>query len=138
MNKNQRQRSSEEIAAADSWQALPDVETLFSLHPEKRYQLFVLAVRKHNAVWILESEAARPCIVQAAPEYLPVFPSAESALAFSKLHPRFKPRSLTLDEFIQLWLPGLARDGINVGVVPNLAVTLLATHPLSLREVLES
>ena len=138
MGKGTRKSDKSELAAL-SWSLhAPDVQSLFSMPVENRYQHFVLMVRQTREVWILESEAEKPCIVQADPEYLPLFPSSESALAFSKLHPKFKPRSLTYNEFIQYWLPGMARDGINAGVVPNLEVTLWAMHPLKLKYVLEA
>lgn len=107
------------------------------MSPENRKELFLLRVRKTREIWILKSEAGRPCIIQAKPEYLPVFPSSELALAFSKLHPRFKPGTLDYNEFIEYWLPGLSKDQIDVGIIPNLEVTVFAMLPLSLRSVLE-
>ena len=124
-------------ASSSDWPDV-DVQSVFSMSPEKRKEYFLLRVRKTREIWILKSEAGRPCIIEANPEYLPLFPSFELALAFSKLHPRFKPGNLDYNEFIEYWLPGLSKDQIDVGIIPNLEVTLLAMLPLALRSVLEN
>jgi hypothetical protein len=114
-----------------------DVQSVFSMSPEKRKEHFLLRVRETREIWILESEAGKPCTIETNPEYLPLFPSFELAQAFSKLYPRFKPGKLDYKEFIEYWLPGLTKDHIDVGLTPNLEVTVLSMLPLGLRSELE-
>jgi hypothetical protein len=137
MSKPKRKIGPQRLKASASSSDRPDVQSVLSMSPEKRQEYFLLRVRETREIWILKSEAERPCIIEADPEYLPVFPSFELALAFSKLHPRFKPGNLDYNEFIEHWLPGLSRDQIDVGIIPNLEVTVLMMLPLALRSVLE-
>ena len=45
---------------------------------------------------------------------------------------------IELDSFLETWLPNLNKDGLNVGVLPNLGIDVWIIDPLDLKEELEN
>ena len=113
-----------------------EFESVFSLESRQRYQHFVSKVCDWEELWILENEEENFLIVcpEADIEYFPVWPHPDYASAFgSDDYPNYKPSKIELEKFIETWLPGLDKDGIKVGAMPNLETTVWIIDPNNLK-----
>ncbi len=63
-------------------------------------------------------------------QYFPIWPHPEYAqLTADNRFPGNTPERITLSDFMNKWLPGLEKDGIKVGVFPNLEWTMWIMEP---------
>lgn len=89
---------------------------------EGRYETFLSAVAEEREIWILvndSEEFLKNYSEEDQQEYVPVWPSSESASRYAEeAGEPLEPKALSLPEFYQRWVPGLSRDGIEVGVYP--------------------
>ncbi|MCU4581564.1 DUF2750 domain-containing protein [Acinetobacter gyllenbergii] len=116
------------------------IENIFSLTPKQRYKHFVSKVCDWEELWILEDEHANYLILtpQENLEYLPVWPHTDYAACFREVYPSFTPTKVDLNNFIEKWLQILNDDGIKIGVLPNLDISVWIIDPLDLKEELEN
>ena len=107
---------------------------------KQRYEHFISKVCDWEELWILADQNQDFLIItpQENLEYLPVWPHADYASAFHEIYPSLKPSRIELDSFLETWLPNLNKDGLNVGVLPNLGATVWIIGPLDLKEELEN
>ena len=116
------------------------IENIFSLTPKQRYEHFVSKVCDWEELWILEDKHANYLIVtpQENLEYLPIWPHADYAASFREVYPSFTPTKVDLNTFIEKWLQTLNDDGIKIGVLPNLDISVWIIDPFDLKEELEN
>lgn len=100
-----------------------ELEAILGLSCEDRYDYFLDLVGEEREVWILINSEEHFLKLHSdekgAPDYLPVWPSAEFATAYASSDTDLTPKSIALPQFLKKWLPGLDRDGIEVGVFPG-------------------
>ena len=84
------------------------------------YYQFVKEVCRTKVVWSIKDAGGFPAPRDAhGKRVMPFWSSAEMAKAFiakTGSYSAFKPAQVTLEEFIDDWLPTLQEDGIGVGV----------------------
>src|SRR6056297_3316225 len=100
---------------------------ILGLDGEERYDFFLSQVAAERAVWILVNADNRFLKISSdvdGVEYLPVWPAADFAVDYAAGTDELTPLSISLPEFFQRWVPGLTRDGLEVGVLPGLDKTL--------------
>ncbi len=113
---------------------------VLELNGEERYDFFLSQVAEDREVWILVNADNRFLKIVAedgAIEHLPVWPSAEFAAEYAKGSDDLSPKAIPLPDFFRKWVPGLAKDGLEVGVFPGLDDTLWITEPEELKRDLQ-
>lgn len=107
---------------------------------EERYDYFLSRVGEEREIWILVNNDNRFLKIAAEDgdvEYLPVWPDAAFAEAYAQGTDDLSPRSISLPDFFKKWIPGLTRDGLDIGVLPGLDKTLWITEPEELKRDLQ-
>ncbi len=115
-------------------------ENIASLSCEERYDYFLDEVAEQREVWILinnDKQFLKIFAEEYQIEYLPVWPSEHLASAYDNSAERLIPKSVSLPEFFKKWIPGLKRDGLEVGVIPGQDGTLWITEPEELANDLQ-
>jgi hypothetical protein len=113
---------------------------LLGLDGEERYDFFLSHVAEEREVWILVNGDNRFLKITSDEdrvEYLPVWPASEFAVDYAKGTNDLVPMSLSLPDFFRKWVPGLTKDGLEVGVFPGLDKTLWITEPEELKRDLQ-
>jgi hypothetical protein len=113
---------------------------ILSFTCEERYDYFLSKVCEEKEIWILVNEDKQFLKIYAEDEsfeYLPVWPESEFAIAYSKDAKELSPKSITLMEFFKKWVPGLKKDGIEMGVFPGLDKDLWVMEPVELKNELQ-
>lgn len=114
-------------------------ETL-GLDGEERYDLFLSLVAEEREVWILVNADNRFLKIASdddGVQYLPVWPAQVFAQDYAKDSADLSPLSISLPDFFRKWVPGLGKDGLEVGVFPGLDNTLWITEPEELKRDLQ-
>lgn len=113
---------------------------ILGLDGEERYDFFLSQVAAERAVWILVNADNRFLKISSdvdGVEYLPVWPAADFAVAYAAGTDELTPMSISLPDFFRKWVPGLTRDGLEVGVLPGLDKTLWITEAEELKRDLQ-
>lgn len=99
-----------------------DLEELFELSCEERYDYFLDTVLEEKEIWILVNKNSEFLKIYAEEddfEYLPVWPSSELAARYTEGSTELSPKAITLPEFLRKWVPGLTKDRLEIGVFPS-------------------
>ncbi len=113
---------------------------LLGLDGEERYDFFLSHVAEEREIWILVNADNRFLKISSddeGVEYLPVWPASEFAKDYADGTDDLVPLSISLPDFFRKWVPGLAKDGLEVGVFPGLDKTLWITEPEELKRDLQ-
>lgn len=117
------------------------IENVLNLSSEERYQHFVNKVADWEEVWILIDADGHFLTINTDSkevEYIPVWPHPEYAKVYAEgLGQSLKPKLIELSVFMEKWLPGLEEDGLKVGALPNLEVTVWIMEPSDILEDLK-
>lgn len=110
---------------------------LFGMKSDQRYDAFLESVFVSKQVWLLRDEEGCLMVVSGDEECIPVWPSSEAAEACAIADWKgFEPMSVSLEDWLTKWLPGMDRDGRAAAVCPNLAgESLVVSAPELLAEL---
>lgn len=89
---------------------------------EERYDYFLDAVAEEREIWILvnaDNHFLKIVSEDDGVSYLPVWPSQDFAADYARCSGDLSPKVLSLPDFFQKWVPGLGKDGVEVGVFPG-------------------
>lgn len=103
---------------------------------EERYDYFLDEVAEEREIWILVNADNRFLKVVSEEDgvaYLPVWPDRHFAAQYAEGVGDLSPRSISLPDFFRKWVPGLTRDGLEVGVLPGTDGELWITGPEELK-----
>ncbi|MGM0766761.1 MAG: DUF2750 domain-containing protein [Pseudomonadota bacterium] len=117
-----------------------ELNAVLQLDGEERYDYFLSQVGEEREIWILVNADNRFLKIASDDgeiEYLPVWPGAAFAAEYAKGADELSPKSISLPDFFKKWVPGLANDGLDVGVFPGLDKTLWITEPDELKRDLQ-
>jgi hypothetical protein len=98
-----------------------EFESVSMLDNEKRYEYFVSRVSDWEEVWSLASSDGDWALAtdDDGTEVVPVWPHERFAAACADGDwANDEPRSITLDQWMERWLPGIARDKRLIAVFP--------------------
>ncbi|WP_417543800.1 DUF2750 domain-containing protein [Marinobacter sp.] len=107
---------------------------------EERYDYFLSEVLEEREIWILVNSESRFLSIVSEDDgvaHLPVWPSSEFAAAYAKASDGLTPKSISLPDFFKKWVPGLSKDGLQVGVFPGLDKTVWITEADELKKDLQ-
>lgn len=117
-----------------------ELSQILEMNGEERYDYFLGLVGEEREIWILVNTENRFLKIESedgAIAHLPVWPSAAFAAEYAKASGDLSPKSISLPDFFKKWVPGLTRDGLEVGVFPGLDDTLWITEPEELKRDLQ-
>ncbi|MGP9822384.1 DUF2750 domain-containing protein [Salinarimonas sp. NSM] len=117
-----------------------ELNAVLAMNGEERYDYFLSCVAEEREIWILINSDNRFLKISSEEDgvdYLPVWPLAEFAVAWAEGSADLTPKSLSLPDFFRKWVPGLSRDGIDIGVLPGADETLWITAPAELQSDLQ-
>jgi len=119
----------------------PDtLESILNFSCEERYDYFLSKVGEEKEVWILVNENSQFLKIYAEEEkfeYLPVWPEQDFAIEYNKGTKELFPKSISLPELFKKWIPGLKKDGLEIGVFPGLDADVWITEPSELQSDLQ-
>ena len=110
------------------------------LSGEERYDYFLGQVLETREIWILVNADNRFLKIVSGDgdvEYLPVWPAADFAAKYAEGSADLSPKVISLPDFFRKWVPGLTRDGLEVGVLPGADQTVWITEPDELKRDLQ-
>lgn len=113
---------------------------ILGLDGEERYDFFLSQVAEEREVWILVNAEDRFLKIASdddGVQYLPVWPASEFAVDYANGTDDLSPLSISLPDFFRKWVPGLTKDGLEVGVFPGLDKTVWITEPDELKRDLQ-
>ena len=115
-----------------------ELNAVLDLDCEARYEFFLDLVGEEREVWILVNSDEHFLKLhsedQGGFEYLPLWPSSAFAEAYASAETDLKSRGIPLPQFLNRWLPGLEKDGIEVGVFPGSDNSVWITDPADLEQ----
>jgi hypothetical protein len=96
-----------------------EFSTLLGMPAPERYALFVRRVADWQEVWGLRTENGW-CLManEDGVELIPVWPHQRFADACANIQNQEKAASISLEDWLEKWLPGMIRDGRQVAVFP--------------------
>ncbi|MBW7470771.1 DUF2750 domain-containing protein [Marinobacter sp. M216] len=113
---------------------------VLELTGEERYDYFLSEVLEEREIWILVNAENRFLKIVSEDEgvsHLPVWPSSAFAAHYATGSDELSPKSISLPDFFKKWVPGLTRDGLDIGVFPGADGTLWITEPEELKRDLQ-
>lgn len=85
-----------------------------------QYHAFIKEILDNQTVWTVKDEQGYPTSTNLIGETSLPFWSlksrTEKIIENVPAYKSFQPHEITLDEFVNRWLPGMEEDGLNVGV----------------------
>lgn len=108
-----------------------NVQELYSLDCESRYDYTLSQVVEEREIWILinqNQEFLKIYSEDEAFEYLPIWPSEELAMFYAQDTDELEAKCLSLPEFLKNWVTGLQKDNLEIGVFPGLDSTVWVTE----------
>ena len=93
-----------------------------------------------KAIWILVNDDDQFLKIYSEEdgfEYLPIWPSTELALDYCKDSDDLQPKCIDLPEFLNKWVSGLKRDGLEIGVFPGSDSTVWITEASEFKKDLQ-
>ncbi|WP_152206624.1 DUF2750 domain-containing protein [Marinobacter changyiensis] len=116
------------------------LKQVLDMDGEERFDYFLSKVVEDREIWILvnaENRFLKLVAEDGGYEYLPVWPDSDFAREYSKDSDGLVPKSISLPEFFKKWVPGLEKDGLEIGVFPGSDKTLWITEPSELKSDLQ-
>lgn len=97
-------------------------DSFFRITSSQRYDDVIKLIKKGSSVWTLADAEGCLIIELGQDKVLPIWPTSELALTWGeKDYPNFQALEVTAQDWQEKWLPGMTKDGFQVGVAPNLA-----------------
>jgi hypothetical protein len=106
--------------------------SILEMDGEERYDYFLDAVAEEREVWILvnaDNHFLKIVSEEDRVAYLPVWPSEAFAVDYAQTAGDLSPKAISLPDFFKKWVPGLTKDGVEVGVFPGAQSELWITAP---------
>ncbi|GGE55627.1 hypothetical protein GCM10011533_05140 [Streptosporangium jomthongense] len=114
--------------------------SVLELDGEERYDYFLSEVLEEREIWILVNSESRFLSIVSEDDgvaHVPVWPSSAFAVEYARGSDDLTPKSISLPDFFKKWVPGLSRDGLQVGVFPGADKTLWITEASELKKDLQ-
>ena len=110
--------------------------------PDPGYRAFIEQVVTTGVVWGLSDADGWVVAPGAEDEQIDVMPfwasEDDASACATEDWAEMAPEALTLDDFLEQWLPGLEGDGLRVGVAWDAALEGVEVPPLELQADLEA
>ena len=117
-----------------------ELNSILELDCEERYDYFLSVASEEKEIWILANSDQQFLKIYAEDdgfEYLPIWPDSELAADYASKNEELSPKCISLPEFFEKWVPGLMKDGIEIGVLPGVESDIWVTPPSELKKDLQ-
>ena len=95
-------------------------ENVFTLPDSKRYYHFISRIVDWEEIWSLKTDEGWASVVSEERMCIPFWPHPKYAEYFARNNwEGYKPAYISLDDFIDKWLPGMHKDSNFAAVFPN-------------------
>ena len=95
------------------------LKAINNMTAEQRYDYFIKQVVELKQVWGLSSDTGWLILPDGDDEQLPVWPNAQPAEAWAAGEfPDCQPKAISLDDWLDKWLPGMIEDGLLIATCP--------------------
>ncbi len=99
------------------------IEQILKLSCDERYDYSLVDMVDNKEIWILindDDQFLKLFSEEEDIEYLPIWPAEDFAREYANhLNEGLTPKSIALPHFLNKWIPGLQRDGLQVNVFPS-------------------
>ena len=96
------------------------IDAINRFSADQRYDYFVNKVVEQKAVWGLSSDEGWVILSDEGDEHLPIWPHAElAALWVTGDYSACEPKLIGLDDWLDKWLPGMAKDALLAAISPD-------------------
>ena len=116
-------------------------DEILTMDCEDRYDIFLTMVADERDIWILVNDDNEFLKIHSDDldiEFLPVWPHADFTTPYCADNADgLKPKSITVPEFFTKWVPGLTRDGLDIGVFPNGGSDVWVMSPAEVKDDLQ-
>ena len=116
-----------------------EFESVMRLSPRERYEYLIKKVADRKGIWSLWKDGWVLMGDKDENEAVPIWPNPvfaqASAIGEWLGH---SPRRISLDDWLEKWTPGMARDKRNVAVFPTTTSETVTVDPLRLKSDLEA
>ena len=104
-----------------SWNMKPqEFENILKLGPNERYEYFIKKVADWQEVWGLWDEGWALYGDEQKKEWLPFWPHSRYAeVCATDDWEKYKPKMITLDDWLNKWLPGIEKDRAQIAIFPT-------------------
>lgn len=97
------------------------VEAFNNSSPDERFDKFVDGTLAAKTIWGLSSDKGWAIISDDGDEYFPAWPDPGLALLWATDgYSDCSPKAITLDDWLEKWLPGMVSDNIQIAVCPDI------------------
>jgi len=97
------------------------LDTVNNMSAEQRYDYVISTLVDQKEVWGLSSDSGWLILPDEDEEHLPVWPHAQLAKAWAMGDfADCQPKAITLDDWLDKWLPGMIEDGLLIAVCPGI------------------
>lgn len=88
---------------------------------EQRYDYFINTLLEQKEVWGLAGNSGWLILPDEGEEHLPVWPQSQLAQDWAmEDFADCQPKAITLDDWLDKWLPGMIEDGLLIAVCPGI------------------
>ena len=111
------------------------IKSAFALSADERYDFFLDLVAENGTVYTLKDEQGCLLVSSEAESCLPVWPDQALAEACSTQEWQgFEPLAISLQDWLEKWVPGMTEDGHLVAVFPDLNTESVIVTPQELAD----
>lgn len=95
-----------------------EIENVLKLDNEKKYEYFIKKIADYEEIWSLKDKDGWASLGADDKQYFPVWAKKEYAdLCISDEWEGYESGSIHLQDFMEMWIPGLKKDGIRITVM---------------------
>ena len=113
------------------------IDAINRMSAEQRYDYFIHKIIELKEVWGLSSEAGWVILPDGDEENFPVWPHVELAAQWAAGEfADCQPKSISLEDWLNKWLPGMSEDGLLAAVCPDKEGDAIVVAPEEIQEEL--
>ncbi len=96
------------------------IDAINRFSADQRYDYFVNKIIEQREVWGLSSDEGWVILSDEGDEHLPIWPHPElAALWVTGDYADCQPKSISLDDWLAKWLPGMEKDALLAAISPD-------------------
>lgn len=97
-----------------------EIENVIKLDKTKKYEYFIKKIVDYEEVWSLRDEEGQAMLGEEDNSYFPVWAKKEySDLCISEEWKGYYSESITLEKFMDVWIPNLKCEGSRITIMWN-------------------
>ncbi|MDF1763505.1 MAG: DUF2750 domain-containing protein [Oleibacter sp.] len=107
------------------------IDSVLSLPDEKRFYHFIARIVDWEEVWGLRTDSGWATVNSEGRFCIPFWPHPKYSEMFAKGDwDGYYPEKISLDDYVNKWLPGMVKDGAYPAIFPNLSMQGIVVEAL--------